>query len=131
MAEPLNRSQPIVSTKAHFILESRPSTLIVAHYADLPFPNIGPVQEVAFDLGITAVDGRAEVSGVVIKGYSGHQLLFEQRWPADNLLLYFAQVAAVLPLAALGAWAVSLTPSEKSRLAPPGFLRKLVSKGSD
>ena len=83
MAEPLNRSQPIVSTKAHFILESRPSTLIVAHYADLPFPNIGPVQEVAFDLGITAVDGRAEVSGVVIKGYSGHQLLFEQRWPAD------------------------------------------------
>jgi len=55
----------------------------------------------------------------------------EQHWPADNLILYFAQVAAILPLAALGAWAVSLTPSEKSRLAPPGFLRQRVSKSSD
>ncbi|MCA9455869.1 MAG: oligosaccharide flippase family protein [Nitrospiraceae bacterium] len=55
----------------------------------------------------------------------------EQIWPADNLILYFAQVAAVLPLAAFGAWAVSLTSSERNRLAPPGFLRQLISKSSD
>jgi O-antigen/teichoic acid export membrane protein len=52
----------------------------------------------------------------------------EQRWPADNLILYFAQVFAVLPLAALGAWVVSLTPAEKSRIAPLGLLRRLVSR---
>jgi hypothetical protein len=52
----------------------------------------------------------------------------EQRWPADNLFLYFSQVFAVLPLAALGAWAVSLTPSEKSRLAHLGLLRRLASR---
>lgn len=55
----------------------------------------------------------------------------EQIWPANNLILYFAQVAAVLPLAAFGAWAVSLTSSERNRLAPPGFLRQLMSKSSD
>jgi O-antigen/teichoic acid export membrane protein len=52
--------------------------------------------------------------------------LVEQWWPADNLILYFAEVAAVLPLAVLGAWAFSLTPDEKRRLLPPGFLRRLV-----
>ncbi len=52
----------------------------------------------------------------------------EERWPADNLFLYFAQVAAVLPLAALGTWVVSLTPAEKSRLVLPGSFRRLVSR---
>jgi len=52
----------------------------------------------------------------------------EEHWPADNLFLYFAQVAAVLPLAALGTWAVSLTPAEKSRLVPPGSFGRLVSR---
>jgi O-antigen/teichoic acid export membrane protein len=54
--------------------------------------------------------------------------LVEQWWPAENLILYFAQVAAVLPLAALGAWAVSLTPSEKKLLVPSGLLRRLLSR---
>ena len=54
--------------------------------------------------------------------------LVEQWWPADNLILYFSQVFAVLPLAAFGAWAVSLTPSEKSRIAPLGLLRRLASR---
>jgi O-antigen/teichoic acid export membrane protein len=52
----------------------------------------------------------------------------EQRWPADNLVFYFAQVFAVLPLAAIGVWVVGLTPSEKSRIASLGLLRRLVSK---
>jgi hypothetical protein len=40
------------------------------------------VQEVAFDVGITAQQGPVEVNGLVIKAYSGHQMLVEQRWPA-------------------------------------------------
>jgi hypothetical protein len=54
--------------------------------------------------------------------------LVEQWWPVDNLILYFSQVFAVLPLAALGAWAVSLTPSEKNRIAPLERLRRLASR---
>lgn len=68
--------------KVHIRLESRPSRLIGARYDRLPFPHNGPVQEVAFDLGITAYAGIVTLTGLVIKGYSGHQLLFEQRWPA-------------------------------------------------
>lgn len=65
------------------MIESRPPHLIGAFYGeDMPFPNIGPIQEVALDLGITAINGSVELAGVVFKGYSGHQMLFEQRWPA-------------------------------------------------
>lgn len=63
-------------------VESRPAHLIAARYEQLPFPTLGPVQEVAFDLGLTARNGEIVLSGMVIKGYNGHQLLFEQRWPA-------------------------------------------------
>ncbi|MBX3053571.1 MAG: M23 family metallopeptidase [Caldilineaceae bacterium] len=66
----------------HLALECRPSVLVAARYDKLPFPNIGPVQEIALDLGITAKNGDAVVSGLVFQGYNGHQLLFEQRWPA-------------------------------------------------
>jgi O-antigen/teichoic acid export membrane protein len=52
----------------------------------------------------------------------------EQRWPADDLLLYFAQVASVLPLAVLGTWFGGLTPMERNRLVPPGLLGRLASK---
>jgi O-antigen/teichoic acid export membrane protein len=52
----------------------------------------------------------------------------ERYWPADNLFLYFAQVAIVLPLAVLGSWVFSLTTTEKSRLIPPGSIRRLVSR---
>jgi hypothetical protein len=55
--------------------------LVVALYDRLPFPNIGPVQEVAFDLGITAYQADITLTGLIFKGYAGHQLLFEQRWP--------------------------------------------------
>jgi len=67
---------------AYIKVETRPANLIAALYDELPFPNIGPVQEVALDIGITAVDGDVELTGMVVKGYNGHQLLFEQRWPA-------------------------------------------------
>ena len=66
----------------HLRVESRPSQLYGVRYDELPFPNIGPAQEVAFDLGITAYNGSVNLGGVVIKGYNDHQLLFEQRWPA-------------------------------------------------
>ncbi|MEZ4865395.1 MAG: M23 family metallopeptidase [Caldilineaceae bacterium] len=63
-------------------MESRPARLIAARYGELPFPTLGPMQEVVFDLGMTAVRETITLQGVVIKGYNDHQLLFEQRWPA-------------------------------------------------
>lgn len=65
----------------HFRLETRPALPIGAIHDQLPFPNLGPMQEVTFDLGITAVNAPIELSGLVFKAYSGHQMLFEQRWP--------------------------------------------------
>ncbi len=63
-------------------IESRPATIIAAEYRKLPFPALDAMQEVAFDLGITATDSALEIVGVVFQGYHEHQLLFEQRWPA-------------------------------------------------
>ncbi len=91
MSEPINgdiHEQGAIpaeeTTTPYAKVESRPPTLVGARYEDasLPFPNIGPMQEVAFDLGITALNGSMEISGIVFKGFNGHQLLFEQRWPA-------------------------------------------------
>jgi hypothetical protein len=67
------------------LLESRPARIIAAEYKTLPFPALAPMQEVAFDLGITATETAVELAGVVIQGYYDHQLLFEQRWPARIL----------------------------------------------
>lgn len=55
----------------------------------------------------------------------------EKCWPSHSLIMYFAQVAVVLPLAALGTWLVSLTPAEKSRLLPPRLLRRLGRRTFD
>jgi hypothetical protein len=63
-------------------VESRPAKIIAAEYRTLPFPALAPIQEVAFDLGITADAQPLELAGVVFQGYHEHQLLFEQRWPA-------------------------------------------------
>lgn len=65
----------------YLMVEGRPQRLIAARYDQLPFPTLGPQQEVVFDLGITAFNGTIELSGLVVKGYNDHQLLFEQRWP--------------------------------------------------
>jgi hypothetical protein len=70
---------------AYIHLESRPARLNAARYDRLPFPNNGPVQEIAFDIGVTAYQGAIVVSGLVIQGYDGHQLLFEQRWTAPMI----------------------------------------------
>ncbi len=64
------------------LLECRPAKIMAAEYKTLPFPALMPIQEVAFDLGVTATDTPLELAGVVIQGYNDHQLLFEQRWPA-------------------------------------------------
>lgn len=82
MEQHATSAQSTTSRDAYFTVESRPQMPVAALYDALPFPNIGPVQEVAFDLGITARKGPLDVNGIVIKGYSGHQMLFEQRWPA-------------------------------------------------
>jgi hypothetical protein len=63
-------------------IESRPASIIAAIYRELPFPLLAPVQEISFDLGITATDTPLELAGVVVQGFNDHQLLFEQRWPA-------------------------------------------------
>ncbi|MEZ4730107.1 MAG: hypothetical protein R3E79_23495 [Caldilineaceae bacterium] len=65
-------------------VSSRPTRLIAARYTQLPFPMIGPMQEIAFDLGITAIRETITLSGMVVEGYHEHQLLFEQRWPARS-----------------------------------------------
>jgi len=64
------------------ILECRPSVVFAAKYDELPFPILQPLQEVAFDLGVTATDRPIELRGVVFQGYHEHQLIFEQQWPA-------------------------------------------------
>lgn len=71
-----------VPSHHRLILESRPSTVNAALYDRLPFPHLQPMQEAAFDLGITARDESLTLSGLVVQGYAGRQLLFEQRWPA-------------------------------------------------
>ena len=63
-------------------LETRPQSIVAGLYDRLPFPNIGPLQEIALDLGITAHDGDVQLQGLIFQGFSGHQLLFEQRWSA-------------------------------------------------
>ena len=75
-------SRKILILQTRLSLETRPQGIVAGLYDRLPFPNIGPVQEVALDLGITAHDGDVQLQGLVFQGYSGHQLLFEQRWSA-------------------------------------------------
>ena len=50
--------------------------------------------------------------------------LIERWWPADNLVLYFAQVFIALPLAAVPAWLFCLTSEEKDRLMPTRLLKR-------
>jgi len=52
----------------------------------------------------------------------------ERWWPAPNLVLYFLQVALILPLAAAGAWVFSMSAAERSRLVS---LRSARSVGGD
>jgi hypothetical protein len=63
-------------------VECSPTRLLLGLYDRLPFPTLGPVQEVAFDVGVTAYHATIQLTGLVFKGYAGHQMLFEQRWPA-------------------------------------------------
>jgi len=70
---------------AQLLIESRPQRLIGAIYDQLPFPQMGPRQEVIVDLGITALESRLTLTGLIVKGYHEHQLLMEQRWPARIL----------------------------------------------
>ncbi len=47
----------------------------------------------------------------------------EHVWGAPNLVVYFGQVALTLPLAAVGAWIVALTPEER-RVISSMFVRR-------
>lgn len=81
----------------HVRAESRPNRIIAALYDSLPFPNISKMQEVAFDIGITAYHATVSLTGMVFKGYSGHQLLFEERWPARLIRERTQQEDLVIP----------------------------------
>jgi hypothetical protein len=81
----------------HLYLESRPSRLFAARYDRLPFPNVSPMQEVAFDIGLTAFHAAITLTGLVFRGYSGHQLLFEQRWPARIIRLRTGEQDLTIP----------------------------------
>jgi hypothetical protein len=80
--DPLSSFSTTDADVPHLRVECRPTRLVSARYDALPFPALGPTQEVTFDLGITAYHGDINLNGLVFKGYAGHQLLFEQRWPA-------------------------------------------------
>jgi hypothetical protein len=67
------------------IVQSWPPTLIAAAYTELPFPLLQPMQEVVFDLGVTATDRTLELRGVVFQGYREHHMIFEQRWPGQMI----------------------------------------------
>lgn len=82
MTEDVRATTAQAANQPHLVVESRPARLIAAHYTELPFPPLGPMQEVVFDLGITALHGAIELTGMIIEAYNEHQLLFEQRWPA-------------------------------------------------
>lgn len=69
----------------HLRIESRPSKLYALMPGPLPFPNAVSWQEMVFDLGLTAVGGDLEITGLVLRLYAGHQLLLEQRWTAATL----------------------------------------------
>lgn len=84
MTKPVNESTS-EATQGLLRLESRPQQLVRARYEQLPFPIANAVQEVAFDLGITSLTSNVALRGIVFKGYSDHQLLFEQRWSATVL----------------------------------------------
>ena len=79
---PGSQSEEIPEGLPHVLAESRPTKVVAALYDTLPFPNIGLMQEVVFDIGVTAYNATVALTGMVFKGYSGHQMLFEQRWPA-------------------------------------------------
>jgi hypothetical protein len=72
---------------------------LAARYDELPFPMNGPMQEVAFDLGITALHSPVTVGGMVVQGYHDHQLLFEQRWPAQILQQRTGEPTLTIPSA--------------------------------
>ncbi len=78
-------------------LESRPKRLVAARYDPLPFPHATSMQDVVFDLGVTALGGDLLLTGLVIRGYRGHQMLFEQRWPHDMLLRHTGEADLVIP----------------------------------
>jgi len=88
---------PTGEQTAYLQVESRPARLIAARYTELPFPTIGPMQEIVFDLGITALHGAVSLDGMVVQGYNDHQLLFEQRWPARIIRQRTGEVDLTIP----------------------------------
>jgi len=50
---------------------------------------------------------------VAMTGFAAATYLIERFWPAHSLAMFFFQVALVLPIAALGAWLVSLDDDER------------------
>lgn len=76
---------------AHLRIECRPERIVVAVYDAMPFPHVGSMQEIVFDLGLTAIAGDMLLTGLVIRAYREHQLLFEQRWTTAVLKAHSGQ----------------------------------------
>ncbi|MBV7328734.1 M23 family metallopeptidase [Chloroflexi bacterium TSY] len=82
----------------YLVVECRPSTLIAARYDEMPFPIVTLMQEIVFDLGLTALHGAIELTGIALQGYNGHQLLFEQRWPGRIIQQHIGDADLVIPV---------------------------------
>lgn len=54
--------------------------------------------------------------GVAMIPFAAMCVAVDRWWPAAGLALFFAQIALVLPLAALGAWVVALDPAEREMI---------------
>jgi O-antigen/teichoic acid export membrane protein len=48
--------------------------------------------------------------------FAASSYAIERFWPATNLVMFFAQVGALLPVALLGAWFVALVPEDRREL---------------
>jgi Na+-driven multidrug efflux pump len=53
--------------------------------------------------------------------------IIQRMWPATGLVIFFSQVASVLPVAAIGAWFFCLTHSERQRCGT--YLAQRVGRG--
>ena len=84
-------------------------------------PNVGLGEYEAFrkyNLDLTLKWRNLVKPTVAMLPFAVGSLVIEHWWTANNLIIFFTQVALVLPLAAIGAWYISLTADERIKLTP-------------
>ena len=67
---------------------------------------------------------------VAIVPFAAASYLMERFWEPAGLLLFFSQIAVILPLVALGAWWAALDPAERAtwRVRLPSFQRRRLAR---